>query len=191
MNGAETDPLPIRLLSFNAGLASSKANLWWTAANETDFDHFEIERSIDGLHFAKAGSVGVISSSSSASYSFADDLGAEIAAGRKLAYYRLKLVDKNGKYSYSQVIPLQLNGKSGKLLLFPNPAVEQVSLLHEKAAANASIRILTADGRQVMKIAPAREAEQTIIAVGSLLKGSYTLEFVNAGVPKTIKFIKM
>jgi hypothetical protein len=190
IKGVKQTALPVKLLSFNAGLAGSKANLWWKTSNEVELSHFEIERSSDALRFGKVGNVEAFNNTANNAYAFQDDLSAEITNGKKIAYYRLKLVDQDGKYSYSQVIPVLLAGKSGRLILYPNPVQDRVVVIHEKAASQASIRILAADGRQLSQSIPAKDAEQSIVNTSMLPTGTYMLVFDNAGTKTFSKFVK-
>jgi len=89
--------LPIELISFNANLFSGLVEVDWATATETDNDFFEIQRSGDGLNWEVIEVVdGAENSSSLISYAIEDR-----APLLGLSYYRLKQVDMNGAFSYS------------------------------------------------------------------------------------------
>ena len=95
-------PLPIELSAFEGQLMGRSNLLTWTTETERNAGYFEIQRSNSGsLDFETIGRVDAKGSSSvSLSYNFEDK------SPSKLAYYRLKLVDLDGSYEYSNVISL-------------------------------------------------------------------------------------
>lgn len=94
--------LRIKLLSFTAkGLNTDKVVLNWMTAQEKHSSHFTIEKSLDGKDFSDAGIVFSIGSSEQPKqYSFTDKLRAE---ERGIIYYRLKMVDVEGKSTHSSI----------------------------------------------------------------------------------------
>lgn len=93
--------LPIELLYFNADKATCHQNmLTWSTATETNNDHFDIESSSDGMNFVKIKEIpGAINSMNTMSYSYLDP-----SPSNSLNYYRLKQVDTDGLYKYSDII---------------------------------------------------------------------------------------
>ncbi|MEM9259896.1 MAG: hypothetical protein AAGA62_09635, partial [Bacteroidota bacterium] len=145
--------LPLDLLSFT-GEARDKTNfLTWTTANEEDFSHFEVERSS-----AEAGArpdssadwwetISEIAGGQSGQYSFEDD--------PITAYYRLKMVDLDGTFTYSEVILLEniLGAAAGAMWVYPNPStgrftvdLSEVSISFQEAG---ELRLVDRYGRTV------------------------------------------
>ena len=92
--------LDISILNCNAALLNDKVVLKWTTQNETNLLAYEIERSVDGIHFSKAGKVQARNEDNRASYVFNDQ-----ANITNTAFYRLKLLNKNNKeYKYSKIV---------------------------------------------------------------------------------------
>lgn len=87
--------LPVKLLAFTATRIGTSAKLQWDVAGEVDFSHYLVERSQDGNSFTQFGRVGA---NGSARYQLIDQ---NPFPGR--SYYRLKLVDQDGKYAYSDI----------------------------------------------------------------------------------------
>lgn len=112
-------PLPVELISFAGKIRDNAALLQWETANEHNTSHFEVERSIDAQNFEKAGSVNTNNSSGNARYSFIDKDADKQASS--ILYYRLKIVDKDGSISYSQVISLTISPASIPVVIYPNP----------------------------------------------------------------------
>lgn len=133
--------LPIVLTDFK-GLRNDKSIvLNWTTAMEINFSHFEIERSSDGINFNKIGSkAGTGFLSGPNFYSFTDNTP---LYGNN--FYRLKMVDIDGKKEYSNVIALKGIGSSvGINSTRPNPFVTEIKI-SVIFMQKANIKVLVAD----------------------------------------------
>ena len=89
--------LPLAMLEFAAQKLDAGVQLKWTTDKEINTSHFEIERSADGRNFEQIGEVKAFSTIGRNSYGFIDSH--PLSAN----YYRLKMFDKNGRYSFSKV----------------------------------------------------------------------------------------
>jgi hypothetical protein len=140
--------LPVRLTQFNATLNQSVANINWLTEAESDFSHFELERSIDGTNdFKKISHIG----SGSSKYQYADNL--KNVSGNTFAY-RLKMVDQNQSFTYSNIVVVRKTTASiQKATLAPNPVISKAATLQFESAENADvqIRILDLTGRMMLQ----------------------------------------
>ncbi|HEX7903309.1 MAG TPA: T9SS type A sorting domain-containing protein [Chitinophagaceae bacterium] len=97
--------LPVTLTAFTASVQKSSVLLKWTTTTEIDHDHFDIERSTDNNSFvsietvAAQGNANVLTN-----YSIRD-----ISAQPGMNYYRLKIVDINGRFTYSATVASKVN----------------------------------------------------------------------------------
>ncbi|MET7259662.1 hypothetical protein KOM01_033010, partial [Dyadobacter fermentans] len=95
-------PMPVTLISFNVRQEGGIASLQWATSSEENSKGFEIERSANASAWTRIGFVPSLSreavSSSRLDYNFTD----LTPLGRR-SYYRLKMVDLDGKYTYSQI----------------------------------------------------------------------------------------
>ena len=92
-------PLPVEMLYFNAKIDGTDAILEWATASELNNDRFEVERSLDGINYEYIGEVeGNGTTDLQVVYQFID-----IAPRQGLNYYRLKQVDYDGAFEYSDV----------------------------------------------------------------------------------------
>ena len=124
-NGPPTSVLPVELLYFTGRAKDSEVTLQWATATELDNSHFEVERSADGREYEFIGKVqGAGTHQGLLEYDFTDDqphLG--------LNYYRLRQVDFDGAFEYSNVVAIEVEGKAGGgISVFPNPASNQVEV---------------------------------------------------------------
>ncbi|MEO1625720.1 MAG: hypothetical protein AAFV25_11235, partial [Bacteroidota bacterium] len=112
--------LPAELIRFDAKrLNNSKVSLEWETASEINFSHFEIERSADGTNFqtlARVASKGDFMTAASYGYTDVLPLGG-------VNYYRLKQVDTNGTFLYSDIrlLPFPMDAS---ISVYPNPTAE-------------------------------------------------------------------
>lgn len=173
---------PLSLKSFNASLINNKVALNWNTTNEINVDGFSIEKSNDGRAFSNIGFVAA-KNAASASYSFNDVLAAGVN------YYRLKITDKDGSFKYSSVVAVNAK-QSTKLDIFPNPVVNTATLSHTKAGDNATVKLITIDGKTVLTQNIQVGATQSSIDVSKLIKGNYLVVFENEGNRTSLQFVK-
>jgi phosphoheptose isomerase len=117
--------LPVELLYF-AGEATDKGNLLtWATASEENNEGFEIQKSTDGRTFEKVGFVaGNGTSFDQQTYVFLDGY-----IGDAIAYYRLKQMDFDGDFEYSELIVLHNNGTTtAEVLLYPSPVLDVLTI---------------------------------------------------------------
>ncbi len=114
--------LPVSLSSFSASVKNNQNQLSWSTASESNNSGFEVESSQDGVVFSKVGFVPSQSSNSTSNlnYSFTDKL-----AQSGTTYYRLKQLDLDAKFTYSDVKVIN-NQLSGGITVYPNPAEDYV-----------------------------------------------------------------
>ena len=115
---ALASPLPIELVSFTCNLINTKkVELNWTTATELNTDYFSIERSSDGITFESIGKLNSAGNSSNIlNYSLTDEF-----ALKDVSYYRLKSVDLNGSYKYSEICSVTNYNSSSGIIIYPNP----------------------------------------------------------------------
>lgn len=122
------NPLPVTWLSFTGRYFNGSVDLNWSTSLEVNNEEYTIERSADGQSFTTIGNVaGVGNTTSISRYSFKDS---NPLSGS--AYYRIKQTDRDGKFSYSDVIRVS-NGEVALkgLRLFPNPSSGKMPLTIE------------------------------------------------------------
>jgi hypothetical protein len=176
--------LPVDLLSFNAVAGAAGTSLAWQTANEVNFSHFDVEKSYDASAYTSIGQVAGKNNGAASNYSFEDD---KVITGN--AFYRLKLVDKDGSFSYSGVIRVSSKITTA-LLVYPNPVATNLVLMHTQASANATLAIIGFDGKRQAQYNVAPNAIQTSVNVSRLTKGSYVAVYFDGKKTQTIKFIK-
>lgn len=118
-NSSSITPLPIELLSFNVFNENENIRIKWATATEINNDYFVVEKAGSDLLFSEVGTVrGAGNSNSRLDYSLLDQ-----APLVGISYYRLKQVDFNGDFEYSEPVSVYITHeeKDVHFSLFPNP----------------------------------------------------------------------
>jgi hypothetical protein len=115
--------VPVSINYFNAAKAENDVVLNWQTASEINNAYFEVERSADNSRFEPIGRVkGKGNSVRINNYSFKDEEAILHFSNLNQLYYRLKQVDKDGTYEYSQTAVINLSTSNNlQAVLFPNP----------------------------------------------------------------------
>jgi uncharacterized repeat protein (TIGR01451 family) len=175
--------IPVKLTGFTATLlGNGNGLLQWATASELNHRHFIIERSTDGLRFDNRGQVdGQGNGSLLRQYQFTDPWDQPVA----LFYYRLKMVDTDGQFSYSPIVALRKGRALGAAFtVYPNPFAGHLTLsLEAPEEANATITMMAANGQTVHGSRAFLQKGNNVLIVkqlGALAAGQYWLR-VNAG----------
>jgi hypothetical protein len=145
---ADTTIIPVDLVSFSASIVAKTITLVWSTATELNNYGFEIQRSTEGTEFYSVGFVnGYGTTTKQQNYSYSDK---NLEDGKY--YYRLKQIDYNGSYEYSDIIEVEYRAFDSYLLEqnYPNPFNPTTTIgfgLQEKS--NIKITILNAIGEEV------------------------------------------
>ncbi len=190
----EQTTLPVKWGAFSVTKQAGIALLKWTTLNEVNNEHFDIERSIDGVNFNKVGSVaGNGSSSVTNNYQYTDALTGITA---KMIYYRIKDVGYDGKSSLSKIVALRLDGTGGprNLTIYPNPFLTNIKVsMHSDAQQMVTIRITNMAGQQLVNRIATLQQGENIIVIGELEKlktGVHILEIISGDEKIIQKIIK-
>ncbi len=109
--------LPVELVGFSAEAIDNQVQLKWITASEQNNRGFDIERSKDGITWETIAFIeGTGNTTQTQSYDYRD---ATPHAG--INYYRLKQIDIDGAYEYSNMVSVNINSDERKLLISPNP----------------------------------------------------------------------
>lgn len=115
-------PLPLTLTAFTAIRANTKALLQWTTAQEIQTDRFIIEKSTDGTSYVAIGTVQAAGNSvADLDYTFTD-----FTPVNGVNYYRFKMVDIDGKYTYSEIRTVRFEHAGLVVTIYPNPVKDGI-----------------------------------------------------------------
>lgn len=120
--GVSDVALPIELSKFNVQPSAQcdKAMLEWMTSSEIDNQKFIIQRSDNGQEWTSVAEVaGQGSSSISHYYQWVDN---RLPVDSKTIYYRLKQIDFDGEFTYSNIRTIYLDCNPKRIEVYPNPA---------------------------------------------------------------------
>jgi hypothetical protein len=158
--------VPVRLLNFTASLidGTNQAKLNWNTSSEINFSKFVIEKSINGTDFTSIAELN--SKGDNSSYMKEDVINPGIT------YYRLRLVDTDSRFTYSQIRQVEVR-KSNSLNVYPNPAKNAITIEHDRATSDATIQLLGFNGSRVSVTKVKEGTSKTTINISSLTAGKY------------------
>lgn len=174
---ASMGALPVELLSFTGEHQQPYNHLHWTTASEANSSYFEVQKwNYANADYDVLGIVGAKGNSQSLeSYHFRDD-NPEI--GKNM--YRLKIVDINGEYGYSNLVNIWVTNDDF-FALYPNPAKDEVFIkVFEDLTDNMSLTLYDATGKQVARNVWTLSENHHIytLAIGQLPQGVYMYKVV-------------
>jgi hypothetical protein len=181
-------PLPIRLLDFAAIKNAEAADLKWITSQEINSSHFEVERSADGRGFQTIGAEEASgNSNTNKSYAYTD-----VKPLQGMNYYRLKMVDLDGSFVYSQVRMLKFD-QEAKLDVYPNPVTNFVNINFPATwvGKDANIEIINNNGQRVNKMLLWDLMQVFRIRVDNLPNGTYHLKISLQGHEPEVRTIQI
>ena len=180
--------LPLNLLNFNAtGINNKNVLLRWQTATESNTSHFNIQRSSNAGTFTNIGKVAAAGNSSNKlHYSFTDK---EPNTG--INYYRLQMVDKDGSFTYSNILSVNIKPPLG-ISIHPNPVSDLLHIQFSNSKTEkVTLQIANAQGQVLLQ-----QYANALIGINSftvntsnLAKGMYIFSITNHDLQNKI-FIK-
>ncbi len=176
--------LPVELLSFSGKTEKGVNNLKWATATESNNNGFDVERSADGKAFTSIGFVkGIGTSEKQQNYQMTD---AKPISG--INYYRLKQIDNDGKFTYSNTITLAMEkGTEETLRIYPNPTHKEITVSYP-LSTKATISLFSAAGQLMKQMTT--ESNLTTIDLEAMPVGIYFVKIQTESDAFTQKFIK-
>jgi hypothetical protein len=187
-------PLPVRLLSFTGVRNIGNDLLNWKAAGEKDFSHYEVEYSPTGKNFTKIGAV-LSQHNSNATAELVYTFTHFNVNGK--AWYRLKAVDNDQTFTYSNVVLLQ-GGEThtaATLTVWPVPFTHTLNVAYTATSeGNAQIIITDAVGRRLYQLPLEVKTGSNNLVIPNLegyASGTYLLSVITEqGEAQTVKITK-
>jgi hypothetical protein len=175
---AATTILPLTLLNFSGNRQGNINLLSWATSNEVGTKTFVVESSANGSSFS---SIGSVAATGGGNYSFTDN---NPIASR--TYYRLKMMDADGKFTYSNIIWISANGSSN-ISVYPNPVSQTTTLNinNNNQLIGTKAQLMDVGGRLLQQITISHNQE--LLNIAALPAGLYLLK-LNDGT--TVKLMK-
>ncbi|MFT3910468.1 MAG: T9SS type A sorting domain-containing protein [Ferruginibacter sp.] len=179
--------LSLTLLGFDGSLYGQGCLLRWRTENETNFCHFELEYSPDSDDFEFLARVEAKGNNAVTKNDYLYEDKDRLLQGN--AFYRLKMVDIDGKYSYSSVVSIHNNLKL-PIRIRTNPVTDNhLVLYHPLSTGNEKIMITDSIGRSIGVGKLSANVNYTQIDLGLCGKGIHFLIYSDGKYTQTLKFL--
>jgi hypothetical protein len=163
--------LPVKLISFDVRKEGNIANLYWATTEELNSDRFEIEHSMDAKSWSMVGTVASHRESKiRQAYQFSHH-----NPGNGLNYYRLKMVDQDDTFAYSNIKNISMDAIKSVVNVFPNP-VSDVLTIDTNLSKLSNVKLYTTSG---LKIYDSGKNVTDKINVRNFGEGIYMVKVVN------------
>lgn len=159
--------LPLHLISFSCSGNEQSNVLKWQTSDEVNTQSFDVQRSVDGIHFSTIGNVASLNNNANNFYSYTDH-----AVSNQTCFYRLKMIDRDGSFTYSTILKAETR-MVGMLTASPNPVVDYASV--SGLNTKGYLEILTLQGASIKRITVTGNTQ--IIDLTSYPAGMYVLKY--------------
>ena len=181
-------PLPVRLTAFGAKANGKNALVSWTTASEKNANFFEVYASNDGRNFKAIDKVRAAGNSSVTKNYSINHMGA--LANASIVYYKLKSVDFDGTFTWSNIVSVSLNTRNNGVAVYPNPFNNNLTISVTETA-DATVEIFTLQGVSVYhNNHSAVNGTITLNNVSSLNNGVYFIKVTQNGNTTVEKLVK-
>ncbi|MFY0643608.1 MAG: T9SS type A sorting domain-containing protein [Bacteroidia bacterium] len=165
--------LPVELIEFEAEIMDKTVLLKWATASEINSSHFIVEKSTDGEYYTELELV----EAQGTEFSIKNYSVQDYSLNSGTSFYRLKMVDFDGVFSYSKTIEVLNNQISSTINVYPNPASDQLYI--ENQTAISAIELYDIHGSLVLShINSSRLISQTI-DISQITAGAYLLKVID------------
>ncbi len=165
--------LPIKLESISATPKDCKTEIVWAITQEINANKYEIERSKNGNQFEKIGEKIAMYNNTNGTYSFEDK--APIAG---VNYYRLKMLENDGTYTYSKIVVAKNNCNAAEKVVrfYPNPIINKTVnvAVNSMLGCTVIVNFINLTGQVIQK-------EKIILGIGDTYK-TIKLDNISKGI---------
>ena len=170
--------LPIKLIHFSASAKDEMAMIEWNTAVEENASHFVVQQSTDGKIFKDINSVTAKGTTDRPSQYVIE---AKMISNARANYFRLKMVDRDGSFSFSPIA--LVNSVGSDISVYPNPAQESLNIIGLKTAADyRKVSLMNSVGQVV----PVEINSNGTMSLDQMNSGIYYIKYQG----QVIKFIK-
>jgi hypothetical protein len=164
--------LPVRLISFTATKENNNALLRWTVSGEENLDRYIVEHSSNANNWQPVAAVVARGNNAAGNFNYT---ATDVLGTTGVHYYRLKMVDKDGRFTYSPIRKLMQD--AGIIYtLQPNPVKQQLTIGN---GFSGQVEIYAANGQRVWAQTVAGTQANSSISVAALTSGIYTVKLVD------------
>ncbi|MEM6965223.1 MAG: PA14 domain-containing protein [Bacteroidota bacterium] len=160
------------LLNFRVEKNGIQSEIEWLMLDDVLVDFYEVERSLDGIHFELLGEISAYQTSVPRHYQLTDS-NPEYGEN----FYRLKLIYNDGSFNYSSIRRLEFDIDFEKVVVFPNPTNHLINVtLVDFSGKEGTVEIYNALGqRQLIRSYVSIPSVPVQVNVDKYVPGIYTI----------------
>lgn len=184
LRGGST-PLPVILKSFTGKNDGAVNHLSWTTTAEQNFSYFELLRSQDGSHFEVLANINSNRNEYGSTYEYKDT-----KAEQGKNFYRLKIVDQDGRSAMSDIVELSVKSSSSiSVSVHPNPVKQQLNVaIKGNIDGKGTIVLIDVLGKVVSTIA--LTSNYIVVDMNKLPSGIYIVKYTDNSNTSILKVTK-
>ena len=174
--------VPVTYSSISVENQNNSNLITWSTSSEQNNDYFDVEHSLNGKDFSSIGRVGAKGNSrATGAYEFIHD-----GPIQGMHYYRLKQVDLDGVYSYSEVRSIDVI-KEGKVSIYPSMVQGEMTIRHNFIHPT-QVKVYNMSGQEVVSFSKVNS--ETTLDVTALKPNIYFVQVVSGSQQVTKRIIK-
>jgi len=185
-----TKNVPVTLVNFRADPAGANTNCIWQTTAEVNTAYYIVERSIDGNSFTDIGKLNATGNANTISNYTYSDVDVTGIKNVTVLYYRLQMVDKDGYFTYSKIVKVELTIKN-EFSIYPNPVKDgvmhvQMNLRDKKIIV---FKLIDNTGRVLLtkQVEGVKGGNNITLRAGNIAGGTYYLQAVGVEGVKEIQ----
>ncbi|MEP6615836.1 MAG: T9SS type A sorting domain-containing protein [Ginsengibacter sp.] len=176
----EGGPLPVVLGNFLVQRKSSNVTLSWQTQQEINLKSFEIQRATGSTSYVTVGKVaGHGTTSNLQNYTFTDNAN----TSKAVSFYRLKIVDIDGKVSYTSIKSVKGSGVLASFIVFPNPSFGHAKITITDLSEPTDVRVIDNAGRLIKSITL---TNTNSVEISNLQQGGYIVQITGKNSGETV-----
>ena len=180
LRSPEGGPLPVVLGNFTVQRRSNNVSLNWQTQQEINLKSFEIQRATGSSSYITVGKVNAKGTTSNIeNYSFTDNAN----SSKAVSFYRLKMVDLDGKISYTSIKSVKGSGALASFIVFPNPSFGHARITITDVSEPTDVRVLDNAGRLIKSITL---TNNNTVELNSLQQGGYIIQITGKNSGETV-----
>lgn len=145
---------------------------------------FELLHSLDGLDWQSETLIAARNQNETQNYSYLQE---ELGAGQH--YFRLKIWEEDGSYSFSSVKSLFVDSEQAVLTLFPNPAKDWVEISSSQSLENTNLQAFNQLG-QAVAVQHQQNGQNLRLTISDWPAGQYIIRLEQNGIVRNLRLIK-
>jgi Secretion system C-terminal sorting domain len=164
--------LPVQFIDLTSSNKNGEQLLQWSDNDYMDAKEYQLEKSLDGVHFEMIATI----SAQSAKSSYTDK------SFKASSYYRIKASMRDGSYYYSSVLFAKYTGSSSNVVLYPNPAQDKINVSFDGNLKVSQVIIVSADGRECGRWMNNNNTQTLQLDISKLQRGQYFIKLMGSDI---------